>query len=291
MGAMAVATAASPPVADLPAVASGAFACVLVGASFPVSALLTGYPIAGGQAVRYALAAVVLAAIARFRLGRPSPRELAALAAVAVTGMLGFNALVLLAVEHADPSLVGAIVGCSPVLMALSAPSARLLACAGIVVGGAVMVRGAGGGADAIGILAACGALICEVLFSVLMAPVLPRLGAVRASAWACVLAAGMLAVLAPLEGLAVPSGEQVAALGYLAFLTVAAFVAWYVALARLGVERAGLLVGIMPVSALAVSVALGHETPGPWQVAGVLVVGAGVAAGLRVSAAARRRP
>ncbi len=275
--------ARSAPIRDSVAAASGGLGTIIVGASFPVSAVLASYPVAGGQAARYALAALVLSAALRFRLGRPSARDAARLVAVVLTGMVGFNVCVLLAVRHADPSLVGAVVGCTPVLLALAAPTMRLVACAVVVVGGAVLVRQAGADTDAIGLAAACGALVCEVLFSVLMAPVLPRLGVVRASAWACVIAAVVLALAAPVEGLAVPTGEEVGALLYLALLTTAAaFTLWYLAVARLGMARAGLLVGLMPVSALAVSVALGHESPGAGQVLGVVLVGAGVAAGLR---------
>ncbi|NEE60245.1 EamA/RhaT family transporter, partial [Streptomyces sp. SID8455] len=42
-----------------------AFACVLVGASFTANSVLGDYPYAGGQALRYGLAALLLAAVLR----------------------------------------------------------------------------------------------------------------------------------------------------------------------------------------------------------------------------------
>ena len=62
-----------------------------------------------------------------------------------------------------------------------------------LVVGGTALVQGSGK-ADTIGVLAALGALVGEVLFSLLAAAVLPRLGAIRVAAYSC--------------GLAVPSGR-----------------------------------------------------------------------------------
>jgi hypothetical protein len=48
-----------------------------------------------------------------------------------------------------------------------------------------------------------------------------------------------------------------------------------------LGVERAGLLTGILPVSALVVAALLGRADLTAGRLAGALLVGAGIAAGL----------
>src|SRR6266540_1061717 len=76
--------------------------------------------------------------------------------------------------------------------------------------------------------------------------------------------------------------GYALAALAYLGLvLTVLAFLAWYAGLARLGVERAGMCFGLMPVAALTATAVFDGRVPPVAQVAGVLLVGAGLSAGL----------
>jgi drug/metabolite transporter (DMT)-like permease len=104
-----------------------------------------------------------------------------------------------------------------------------------------------------------------------------------------CLLAGLLLAagtpVVAAVTGsplLPAPSPAQVTAVGYLVVVvTAVAFVAWYTCVSRLGAERAGLLVGLMPVSALAASLALGQTTITAGAGLGVALVGMGVAVGL----------
>jgi hypothetical protein len=66
--------------------------------------------------------------------------------------------------------------------------------------------------------------------------PLLPRLGPVALSAYACATASGMLGIGAAVAGgraaVAVPTGAEAAALAWLAVATPAAFVAWYWGLA-----------------------------------------------------------
>jgi drug/metabolite transporter (DMT)-like permease len=224
---------------------------------------------------------------------RSGPRELVRLAALAATGLAGFNVCLLAALRHADAPVVGTIVGATPLLLAVlgpalrrQRPSPRLVAAATVVVAGAALVEG-GGNADAAGLAYALGALAGEAAFSLLAAPLLPRLGPVRVSAWTCALAVPMLAAGAVLAGepLRMPRSGELAALLYLGLvLTVLAFMAWYAGLARLGVERAGICFGIMPVAALAATAVLDGRVPPPAQITGVLLVGAGLAAGLGMS-------
>jgi len=54
----------------------GATAASVVGASFPVSEALVDYPLATGQMIRYAAGALILAALLKGRLGRPTLKEL-----------------------------------------------------------------------------------------------------------------------------------------------------------------------------------------------------------------------
>ncbi|MEL7975407.1 DMT family transporter [Isoptericola sp. F-RaC21] len=279
-----------------------AVAMVLVGASFTASAALADYPVFGGQAARYAVAALCLFAVMRWRrvsFVLPSPRQAARLAALAATGLTGFSAFVVLATRHAEPSLVGAVVGATPVVLAATQAvrerrlAPRTLAAAAVVTAGVVLAEGVGS-ADPLGLLLAVGALACEAAFSLLAVPLLPTLGALRVSAYACAAAVPqllLLGLLAPGPLLAVPDGGELAALAYLSVVvTAVAFLLWYTGLARVGAARAGLFAGLMPVAALVASLALGVETPTAHGVAGALVVAAGLALGLSSSRRAPRR-
>jgi len=156
---------------------------------------------------------------------------------------------------------------------------------AGLVVTGSAMVQGFGHGSVA-GVVFAVLVLVCECLFSLLAVPLLPKFGELRVSAHVITLAVPILLVCGlATEGTAmfrVPSLGEAAALIYLAVpLTVCAFLLWYRALDGLGPQRAGLLIGAVPVSACAASAALGVGTPGIAQLAGVAVVVLGIAGGL----------
>lgn len=92
-----------------------AAAFVAVGSSVAAAEELGAYPVAGGQAVRYAIAAIVLLALVRFRLRRPAPRELLQLVLLSATGLVLFNILLVEAVRRGDAASVG--VGSLPVVL------------------------------------------------------------------------------------------------------------------------------------------------------------------------------
>jgi drug/metabolite transporter (DMT)-like permease len=102
-------------------------------------------------------------------------------------------------------------------------------------------------------------------------------------------MAAAMLGVAAPVAdggaALRAPTIAELAALGYLAVvLTVIAFLLWYTALPALGPARAGLFVGLVPVTAAASQVVLGLGLPSAAEAAGAVTVGLGLALGLRTA-------
>ena len=274
--------------------ACGAMAAV--GSSFAVLDGLRDYPAAGGQALRYALGALLLVAIARGRVRRPTGRELVRLALLAATGLAAFNLLVLAAEDSMDPGSVGVVVATVPVLLAIAGPlqagtrpQPRVIAAGAIVAAGAAAVQGLGDVTSA-GLAAALSALACEAAFSLLAAPLLVRLGPVSVSAWAVGLAVPMLATPAlvaqgPGQAFPMPTLGEVAGLVWLAaVVTALAFVLWYSAVRALGVERAGLFAGVLPVAALLCAAALGDSQLTAGRIAGVLAVAAGIAAGLGVS-------
>jgi drug/metabolite transporter (DMT)-like permease len=276
------------------AVAGAAGAMAIVGSSFAVLDTLRAYPASGGQAVRYAIAGALLLVLARRRLQRPTARQLVRLALLAATGLAAFNLLVLAAEASMDPGSVGVIVAAVPVLLALAGPiqarrriEPRVLGAAVLVAAGAAAVQGLSGDVSLEGLAAAFGALACEAAFSLLAAPLLRPLGPVAVSAWAAVLAVPLLVVAGvaidgPSGFLQAPTRDEALALAWLTIaVTAVAFVLWYSAIQTLGVERAGLLSGVLPVSALLVAALLGRETLTAGRLAGAVAVGAGIAVGL----------
>jgi hypothetical protein len=126
--------------------------------------------------------------------------------------------------------------------------------------------------------------LACEAAFSLLAAPLLPRLGALGVSTWAAAIATPLLLLVAALtESPRAPTAQEALGLAWLAVaVTAGGFVLWYTAVGTLGVARAGLFAGVLPVSALLCSAALHSSTVGPQRLAGVLAVAAGISLGVR---------
>ncbi|MGC5014641.1 DMT family transporter [Streptosporangium sp. DT93] len=275
-----------------------AAAMFLVGTLAGVSGLIGDYPVYGGQAVRYLVAAVILFSVARLagmRPVRPTLRETALLAALALTGLVLFNVCVIEATRRGGPALVGTVLGTVPLALALigGRPSPRLLGAATVVVTGATVATGLGSG-DPVGLLWSLGALGCEVCFSVLALPLLPRLGAVRVSACSAALAVPLLVVAGLLaDGTAlirVPTPPEAASLAYQAvIITSVAFLLWYDALPRIGPGTAGLFAGLIPVGAIATGAVLGLGTPSGADLLGAALVVAGIAVGLAPRGFTRR--
>ncbi|WP_242885648.1 DMT family transporter [Actinomadura litoris] len=271
-------------------------AMFLVGSLAAVSATISDYPVFGGQAVRYAVAALILLLVVR--LDRtparwPRPREWALLAALAATGLAAFNVCIVFATRDTSPATIGTVIATVPIVLAVVGPlMERRRPTLPVVLSACVVAAGAGlasglGGASAQGLLLSLGALGGEVCFSLLAVPLLPRLGPLRVSAYSAGLAAPMLLAVGLVRDggavLRVPTGPELAGLGYLSVIvTTIAFLLWYDALGRLGPDRAGLFAGAIPVSAVIATVALGLDTPGPADLGGAALVAAGVVVGLR---------
>src|SRR6516164_5867834 len=252
---------------------------LLVGGSVAASSLLGGYPVLGGQAIRYLAAGLVLAAWARLQhkpLPRPAGREWAWLAALAVIGLAGSSVLMIQATRVADPASVGVIIGAAPLVIIIAAAAAARR-------------RPTGPAFSAAGLAWSAGALAGVVGTSLLAAPVLPRLGALAVTVYACALAGLLLlaaAAVARSAGgppiLATPTPAQLAALAYLTIaVTALVFIAWYAALERLGVGRTGLFNGLIPVTSLAAVALTGTGAITPLGLLGALSVLAGVILGL----------
>jgi drug/metabolite transporter (DMT)-like permease len=323
-------------------VAGATTAMCIVGTLTAVSATLHDYPLFGGQALRYTVAAAILLLVARHgdrdrprprlalrdpgrgaasrrsgprvpesgRLATPvttthtgtgarspvtwiGPREIALIVALGATGLVWFNICVVTATRYASPPMLSTIIATVPVVLAVAGPlqqgarpAGRTVLGAMVVTAGAGVATGLGNGGLA-GVLWSVGALVGEACFSLLAVPLLPRLGAVRVSAYAAAVSVPMLLVAGlvadgPERMLAVPTVDQVLALAYLgAFVTTIGFLVWYDALGRLGADRAGLFAGVMPVASLLTTMVLERRAPHPADVAGAVLVGAGVVVGL----------
>lgn len=270
-------------------------AYALVGASFTANSLLGAYPYAGGQALRYAAACLLLLPL----LGRGALGPLRALTArqwlrvalVAAVGMVGFNLAVLAAERTAEPAVPGVLVGCAPVVVAVLVPLTEgrrparpVLFGALLVAGGAFTVQG-WGRTDLAGLGWSVAALAGEVGFTVLAVPVLRPLGPKLLTAVVC----GVAAVESALIGLVVdgraalrlPTAVETGALVWQAALaTVVGFVLFYMGVQRIGMERATLCTGAIPVAAAVTAAAVAHGSFGLPQAAGSLLVGAGAALG-----------
>ncbi len=269
-------------------------AMLALGGSFAVSPLLLAYPVYAGQALRYAAAAVILTIIAAAGGRQPlavTARELTALTALALTGLVGFNLALIEGLRSADPATMGTVVGASPILLATFGPvlegrrfSRRILWAALVVVAGSSLTYGAGP-ASGRGLVFALLALACESAFSLIAVPLLPRLGPVVLSAYITGLAAVMLTLAAvavePTRPFPPPNRAEATALVYLALVVTAfAFIAWYTGVARLGAARAGLFVALLPVASALGAVALGTGTLTTPQAMGTSLVALGLVVG-----------
>ncbi|MGI5353930.1 EamA family transporter [Streptomyces sp. CA-252508] len=272
-----------------------AFACVLVGASFTANSVLGDYPYAGGQAIRYGLAFLLLLPLvgrgAATAVRALTPRQWGRVAVLAAVGMVGFNLAVLAAERTAEPAIPGVFVGCAPVVVAVLVPALSgrrptrpVLYGALLVAAGAFTVQG-WGRTDLAGIAWSVAALGGEVGFAVLAVPVLKPLGPKLLSATVCCVAAleSLLAGLL-MDGTAmlrVPTGqESVALVWQAAVVTVVGFVCWYMGVQRIGAERATLFSGLIPVSAAMTAPLVATGSYGAAQAVGSALVGAGVALG-----------
>ncbi|NRQ34881.1 DMT family transporter [Nonomuraea sp. NN258] len=271
-------------------IAGAATAMFLVGTLAGVSGLVADYPVYGGQAVRYLIAAIILLAVTRalgLRFVRLTGREWLCLAGLTLFGLVIFNVAVVESTRHSGPALVGTVLGTVPLALALAGgrPAPRLLLGAGVVVAGATLATGLGSG-SVTGLLWALVALVGEVSFSMLAIPLLPKLGAIRVSAYSTALAVPMLTLTALVQdgaaALRVPTLPEALGFGYLAtVVTVVAFFLWYSSLPKLGPGLAGLFAGLIPVGAIVTGAVLGVAAPSGYDLLGAGLVIAGILVGL----------
>ncbi len=284
----------------VPSLIAGIAAMTMVGSSVGVSRTLIHAPLFAAQALRYAAAFLILLALARSArvpVVRPRGREWLWLAGISATGLVLFNVAVVRGGAHAEPAVIAVAVACAPVLLGVIGPLLEhqsIVLAAVVVTAGGVLVEGTGR-TDAVGVGWAVVALACESAFTLLAVPVLPRHGGWGVSVHSTWMGAIMLVALSAVtEGpgaVARLTAADWAAMGYLAVMTAVAFVLWYSAVAALGAGPMGLLTGIAPVAAGLVGLLPGSRLPGPLVWLGMLIVIAGLVAGLRARPTGVARP
>jgi drug/metabolite transporter (DMT)-like permease len=176
-----------------------------VGGSVAVSGVLADAPLFTAQAVRYAVACLLLLLLARLtgrRIEVPRGTEWCWLLGVAATGQVLFNVALIRGSAHAEPAVLGVAVACAPVVLAVvgplldgTRPARPAVSAAAVVTAGAMLVQG-GGRSDLAGVGWAAVVLLCEVGFTLLAVPVLRRHGPWGVSVHTCGLAGALLAVL-----------------------------------------------------------------------------------------------
>lgn len=273
--------------------AAGA-AVLLWGAAFPAIHVALGrmHP-APLAAVRFAIAAVVLAAVLLLRR-KPLPgrRDLFRFALCGAVGILAYNLLLNSGQTTVSPGAASFIVNIQPVLAAIIAAYAlkerlRPLAWAGMVVslGGVALIAAdqPGGLAFGSGALLVLGAAVCSASYFVLQRPLAQKYGPLTAATLAILFGALWLSPWLP-QGVA--EARRLDGPGWTAVLFlalgagVAGYAFWMRALAALGAAQATLLLyGVAPV-ALAISAMLTGERPST----AVLLGGALCLAGVAVS-------
>jgi drug/metabolite transporter (DMT)-like permease len=279
--------------------ASAALAPSLVGLSVAASSVLTAYPFALGQALRYAIAAAILLPVAAWTgaLVRLAPRQVALVVGLAATGLAGFNLCLLGSVSLGDPAVAGVVVGCTPLALALASslvdrrrPPWAILVAALLASAGGALVQGTAGRFSAAALLLALGALGGELCFSLLAVPLLRTLRPVALSGYVCAAAAVLLALVAAVPGLGAaprpPDTRELDALLFMALpVTVGAFLLWYTALRRIGSARASPFLGLVPVTSVLGAALLGTTQLSPLRVAGMALVLVALVLGLRLGA------
>ena len=276
---------------------------VLIGGSVAAASLLHDYPLAGGQAVRYAVAAVALLSwtlLRRERVTRPTGRDWLGLALLAAIGMAGYGLTLVYATSMTSPANVGVSIGAAPLAIVLvraavtrTKASRTVVVGAMIVAAGSVIAQAVGDGhvvLDAGGLFWSFLALIGVASITLLGAPVIARLGSMTVTTYACAISSAMLFTIAVLTqaatgtpALRTPTPAEAWALGFLSIgVTTIVFLTWYGALERLGASRVGLFNGLVPAASLLAVAVIGQGAPTATQLAGAALVLVGILVGLR---------
>lgn len=278
-----------------------ALAMVTVGSTVVASRVIAaGLPPFTAAALRFAVAAPLfwlLMRATRTHWPKPGRRDAALLLAQAVAGSVGYTVLLILGTRYAPAADAGVVAGTLPAVAALFAvlalgerPTRALgfsvaLATAGVAaisLPQALGARGAGTRpSELLGHALVLGAVACEATFILinkrLRVPVPPLALAASMNALG-LLACAVPALLEQAWRQPVPVSAVWAAAYYALVPGVIGFWLWFAGASRVSGAEASLMTAVMPVSALALAVAVLGERITPWQIGGCALVLAAVA-------------
>jgi drug/metabolite transporter (DMT)-like permease len=274
-----------------------AFAAVLFGGTVVLGKLLANreYPVTSMLAIRFAIAATLLAAtLAAIRQPlRPEAGEVRGLVALGAVGYATESALFFLALGHGTASAVTLLFFTYPALVAVYSAVLGMGVPGWLTVGslfaalaGAVLVVGSSGGlaVTGAGVAFALGSALSFSLYLVGAEVVIKRTSSLVAAMWVSGSASVALATMALLGGSGrLPSGprEWWPIIGMGAF-TAAAFSSLFMGLRRLGAVRTSIVASLEPVAAAALAFAFLDEPLRTGTIAGgILILIASVTASL----------
>lgn len=285
---------------------------VIWGVNFSVLKVGTRYVApATFNGARVLLALVALAGVAAARRA-PGPSRRDAVRLV-LLGVLGHGVYQLLFIEGLARTETGttalifaggpAFIGIVGRLLGVERPSARawgaiglqLAGMAGVVFGAATAgaaVAGAAPRATPAGVLLILAASLAWAFYAVLLKPYTRRVDGVQVAAWTLLggaLTLGLSAVPAVARGAlgALPAAGW-GAMFYSGVLALAlSYVFYYRGVRTVGPVRTAMYGNLQPVVALGVGFVVLGERPGPWQLAGASLIGAGLLVATRGRAGA----
>lgn len=284
----------------------------LWGGTWPVGRMIAGSLAPFTAAfLRFLMATAGLVTLCLLTGGRRSlafPRRLfPQLLLLGATGIFGYSFLFFTGLKTTSAGRGGLIVGCIPVCIAIggalidrrrpSAPAVAgiLLSLSGVAV---VMTRGAPldvlRGQVKVGDLMILGCVVCWTAYSLLAKPVMAELSPLATVTWSCTFGVLLMLPFAISGGVwgALPAigARDWLALVYLGILATSFAYYWYYkAIHAVGAVTAGIFINLVPLFALLFSVVFLKETVHGSQLAGGLMVIAGVVVTAR--AAAPRTP
>jgi len=261
----------------LPPAAHLALAMAIVGSSVVVGKVMVREaPVFLASTVRFALACAVLVPLVRIkegRLPRLGRKGLAAAGAMALCGSFLFTICLLYGLQWTTPGAAGIITSTTPACMGLTAwlclgermsvRSAAALALATIGVGALNLLASSGPSAlgknPTAGNMLVLAAVVCESIFLLLRKTIKEPLSALGLSTLVSLFGLALFAPVGIFEALRGGLGA-VSSLGWFAMVyyglvvTVLAYLFWFAGVARASAALAGVMTGVMPVSALLLS-------------------------------------
>ena len=258
------------------------------GINFPLAHLVvTDLPPLEAAAGRFVIAALAMLAVAMARgLTVPVLRHARSLGLIGVLGMAGFNLLFFIAMQRTSPVNGALIMGTNPLVTAILAalvlgerPSARQMlalpvALAGV---GAVVLGGGAGAAISSGDALMLAANLVWAGYNVAVRRFMPAGDAFANTTvmmvWSALALGGAALIWG--GGFAIPGATAGASLLMVALAgTVLAYLFYNAGISRLGAGPAALFMNLVPVWAMAASIALGTIPSGLQLLGGAVVIG-----------------